>query len=360
MLVAGVSGVVGYAAARHFAALEGWDVIGIARRPPTDLDGVRMLALDLTDAEACREHVSQLRGVTHLIYAALHEQPNLIAGWREIEQIDTNDRMLRNLFEPLQEAAPELRHVTLLQGTKAYGGHVERFRVPARERDSRYDIENFYWRQEDYLREARLGAPWRWTIVRPQIIFGRSFGSAMNLIPALGVYAALLAADGEPLHFPGGPPMIQEAVDADLLARVMHWAAVSEVAADEVFNVTNGDVFVWENVWPAIADDLGMEVGERRPVTLAEAMPARAADWDGLRRRHGLMSPPMEAFVGKSFQYADAILGTGVSPDRVVSPSLVSTVKLRQAGFAEVMDTEVMFNKWFRLFQDEGLLPRPS
>ncbi|MCP5031378.1 MAG: nucleoside-diphosphate sugar epimerase, partial [Actinomycetia bacterium] len=82
-------------------------------------------------------------------------------------------------------------------------------------------------------------------------------------------------------------------------------------------------------------------------------------DWDTIRQHHGLRSPSIDAFVGKSFQYADAILGTGASPDRVMSPSLVSTVKLRQAGFTEFMDTEEMFRKWFHLFQAEHLLPHP-
>jgi hypothetical protein len=38
----------------------------------------------------------------------------------------------------------------------------------------------------------------------------------------------------------------------------------------------------------------------------------------------------------------------------------VSTVKLRQAGFTEMIDTEEMLRKWFRLFQDKRLLPNPS
>jgi hypothetical protein len=28
-----------------------------------------------------------------------HERPGLVAGWREREQIETNDRMLRNLLD---------------------------------------------------------------------------------------------------------------------------------------------------------------------------------------------------------------------------------------------------------------------
>ena len=42
--------------------------------------------------------------------------------------------------------------------------------------------------------------------LRPQIIFGESFGSPMNLIPAIGTYAALLKEDGLPLFYPGGTP----------------------------------------------------------------------------------------------------------------------------------------------------------
>ena len=112
--------------------------------------------------------------------------------------------MLRNLFEPLASAAKNLQHVTLLQGTKAYGAHIEPFPVPARERWPRHPHENFYWLQEDYLRDKQKGKDWYWTILRPQIIFGESLGSNMNAIPAIGVYAALLREAGLPLSFPGG------------------------------------------------------------------------------------------------------------------------------------------------------------
>jgi len=38
-------------------------------------------------------------------------------------------------------------------------------------------------------------------------------------------------------------------------------------------------------------------------------------------------------------------------------PALVSTIKLRQAGFHGVMDTEKMFRKWFAILQDAKMLP---
>ena len=65
---------------------------------------MRFLPLDLTDAAACEQLATSLPGVTHLVYAALYERPGLVAGWQEREQIETNDRMLRNLLDPLEHA----------------------------------------------------------------------------------------------------------------------------------------------------------------------------------------------------------------------------------------------------------------
>jgi nucleoside-diphosphate-sugar epimerase len=298
-------------------------------------------------------------GVTHVVYAALYESPQLIAGWRSKEQIGVNAAMFRNLLDVVLAHAPRLRHVTLLQGTKAYGVHVRAIPIPAREdRDEMYDEPNFYWEQENYLKERNVGAGWSWTVLRPQVIVGESSGSAMNLIPAIGTYAAILDAAGEPLHYPGGNPNINEAVDADLLARAIAWAQESPSARAQAFNITNGDCFLWHNVWPAIADALGMRTGQQKPQCLAETMPSRAAEWDRIRAWHRLVSPDLESFVGLSFQYADSVLGYG--DQRRADPGIVSTVKIKQAGFTEVMDTEAMFRKWFRLFQEERLLPMPG
>src|SRR6185436_18245225 len=94
---------------------------------------------------------------------------------------------------------------------------------------------NFYWNQEDYLREKQRGKDWCFSIFRPVLIVGYSQGSAMNLIPAIGTYAAILKEAGQPLHYPGGPPRVGQAVDADLLARCMAWAGDATVARNETF-----------------------------------------------------------------------------------------------------------------------------
>src|SRR5690349_18740344 len=116
VVVAGATGLVGNAALRHFGTSGGCDVVALSRRKPRDLYGARHVALDLTDAAQCSRVRDELRGATHLVYAALYEAPNLIDGWREPDQIRINDLMLRNLMAALEPVAPELRHVALLQG----------------------------------------------------------------------------------------------------------------------------------------------------------------------------------------------------------------------------------------------------
>jgi len=303
VLIAGASGLVGSAALNHFAAMRSCRVTAISRRAPFETKGASFVALDLNDADACLRFSAEHADVTHLVYAALHEEPGLIAGWRSESQIAANDRMLRNLFTPLEKFARSLRHVTLLQGTKAYGAHIAPIDIPAREgRSELRDHANFYWQQESFLRDAQKAKRWSFSIMRPQIVFGGAIGSAMNLIASLGAWAALRKERGLPLPYPGGPATILEAVDADLLARAIAWVGESQTARNETFNLTNGDVFVWKNVWPAIADALGMEMGPAEPQSIAAALADDAASvaWDGIRARYSLVAPSLKGFLGQS------------------------------------------------------------
>jgi nucleoside-diphosphate-sugar epimerase len=327
VVVAGATGLVGNAALRHFGASGGCDVVALARRKPRELYGARHVPIDLGDPAQCLRAAAELQGASHLVYAALYEAPSLVDGWRDPNQIRTNDLMLRNLMAALEPVAPQLRHVALLQGTKAYGVHVRPLIVPAREgRSEMYEQPNFYWAQENFLRELQQGKGWHWSILRPVLIVGLAMGGAMDLIPPLGVYAAMLREQGRPLDYPGGAARVSQAVDVDLLARAIAWSGEATAARNEVFNVTNGDVFTWENVWPAIADALGMKPGDTVPLSLAQEYPKWIAPWDELRRKHGLISPDLEDFVGLSFQYADYSMRHGQTQSG--PPSIVSTVKI--------------------------------
>ncbi len=345
-VVFGATGLVGEAALRTFAAA-GFETVGISRRGPD-------LQLDLTNGAACRD---QLRArafddVSHLVFAALYERPALIAGWREPVQIETNRLMFEHALDPFADRAA-LRHVTLLQGTKAYAAHLRPMRVPGREREPRPDGANFYWQQEDHLRAAAAGKAWSFGILRPQVVCGHAIGSPMNLIIAIGVYAAVMRELGQPLRFPGGGECVTEVTDADLLARAVLWAATTPRCRGETFNVTNGDVVTWRRVVESVAEVFGMDVDAPQPKCLADEMPKHAGVWARIVARDRLRSPDMASLVGSSWQFADAVFGYGYDPH----DTLLSTIKIRQFGFTECMDSLDMFSDRLRTLQSLRVLP---
>ena len=179
----------------------------------------------------------------------------------------------------------------------------------------------------------------------------------MNPLAPLVTFAALEREAGRPLRWPGGRTGPVEGVDARLLARAIDWGMSDEHARNQIFNVANGDVFVWENVWPRVAEAFGMRVGEPAPVRLAEAMPPRAHEWANVVRRYGLRAPGLMDFVGDAFVYADLQWGHG--RDEAGPSHLLSTIKLRQAGFAECIDSEEMLVQWIEWMQRERLIPAP-
>lgn len=354
VLVAGALGVVGRAALAHFETLGDCRVIGLSRRRPDFETTASWVNVDLADAAATRAALTPFaHEVTHVVYAALYEEPELVSGWTGDRQIQTNLEMLKNAIEPLEGRATSLTHVTLLQGTKAYGIHHGPFKVPAKETDPRFIASNFYYDQEDWLRERARGATWSFTVLRPQLVCGLAIGNPMNAVTALGVYACITRELGLPLRFPGGEPCFQEAVDADLLARAIAWAGTEPRCRGEIYNIANGDVFSWPNLWPVFARLFEMEFGVAHPHALAAVMPGKKGVWDAMVRRYGLRPYAYEDVV-RSWEFLDFTLRHGEVRPR---HSIMSTIKARQHGFHDCADTEEMFARLFRRLQAERILP---
>lgn len=350
-LVLGALGLVGRSVVE---ALEGsgHPVLAVSRRPPDFPTAARFISLDLLDRGRCARTfgAAEFADVTHVVYAALHERDDLIAGWRDPEQIRINTEMLRNV---LDFVAP-LEHLSLLQGTKAYGAHIAPMKLPGKETDPRHPGENFYWSQEDLVRDRAAAAPWTFTIFRPQVVCGSAVGSPMNLVAAIGVYAAVSRARGEPLRFPGGPGVITEATDADLLAEAILWAGCEPACAAETLNVTNGDILEWQALWPTLAEVFAMPAGEPEPRQLARYMPELAGEWDRIVANHDLRPLTMEQLIGSSWQFADAVFGYGGRG----AVTLLSTVRIRQLGFHRCLDTEAMFRNLLKRLQAARVLPQ--
>jgi nucleoside-diphosphate-sugar epimerase len=354
LLVVGALGLVGRAIVERFADRGDVQLIGLARRPADFAPGATWLQADLQDAAATRVALApHAAGITHVAYAALNEQPGLVAGWRSADNMALNTRMLAHLLAAI-DGAP-LQHVTLLQGTKAYGVHTGRaMRVPAREGDALRDHVNFYFDQQDLLEQRAARDGFGWTALRPQIVLGLAVGSAMNPVAALGAHAALCRERGLPLAYPGHPHLLTECTDARLIAEAVEWAWHAPAAQGRVFNIANGDVIHWPTLWPRLAAHFGLPLGEPAPLRFADAMPPLAPLWRQIAARDGLREPDLGALIGLSWQYADA---TFASQRPFPVPPLVSTIALRQAGFTPCIDTVECIVQHLQAMQAQGYLP---
>jgi nucleoside-diphosphate-sugar epimerase len=359
VLVVGASGLIGNAVVDQFLA-EGRQVVAMSRRPPeTSIPGdLTHLAVDLFDAGAVRDAVAtSLGSITHVVYTAVYEKPGLVAGWSDPEQMATNLAMIRNVLDPLAELG-NLEHVSLLQGTKAYGVHLHPIPIPARERYPRDAHENFYWLQEDYVVELAQRHGFSWTIFRPTVVLGYNYGVAMNVLPVVGAFAAIAQETGTPFGFPGHMPYVREAVDVRLIAEAATWAASAANARDQHFNLTNGEVFSWRDLWPQMAEQLGVEAAPDSPLSMGGFLPAHDHTWDRIVARHNLRPTALPQVLGESHHYADFCFGYGL--EKTPPPAFVSTVKIKEAGFNRVFDTSACVNHWLSVLIERRVIPGPT
>ena len=358
VVIVGASGVIGSGAVEHFSQLDQWQVTALSRRRPTVADGCKFshVSVDLNDADACRRAVASLSPVTHLIYATVAEATGLVGGWKDTALIAANGAMLANILDPLALTGL-LRHVSLLQGAKAYGAHYHDVEVPCREEQRRDNHPNFYWLHEDHVRLRAREKGFTFTIFRPQILMGSAPGAAMNPVAAIGAYAAICRELGRSFAFPGSPTALWEVVDTGLLAEGFDWAATSPSAANQTFNFTNGDLLVPAHAWSHIAERFGLETGGEPPASLSAffAEEVVEAAWTRLSLRHGLRIGTISKLLGESHHYVDLLLSARIAAKSV--PVLLSTIKIRQAGFGACRDSRDSMLHWLGRMAELKLLP---
>lgn len=336
-LVAGAKGVIGRNLVDQLTELGDWEVIGLSRRGGRDTDRVRHLAVDLLDPADCREKLGGLSEVTHVFYAAYQDRPT----WAEL--VPPNLAMLVNLVDAVEPAAPGLRHVSLMQGYKVYGAHLGPFKTPAKESDAGHMPPEFNVDQQNFLEQRQTGKGWTWSALRPSVVCGFALGNPMNLAMVIAVYAAMSRELGLPLRFPGKPgayDSLLEMTDAGLLARATVWAATDERCANQAFNVNNGDLFRWRDLWPSIARYFELDVAPPLPMSLTDVMADKEPLWEAMVAEHDLEPTPYRDV--SSWGFADFVFGWDY--DVIADGS-----KARRFGFHEFVDTEEMF---LRIFDD--------
>ena len=238
-----------------------------------------------------------------------------------------------------------------MQGYKVYGAHLGPFKTPAREDDPPHLPPEFNVDQQQYLEARQRGQTWTWSAIRPSVVSGFALGNPMNLALVLAVYATISKALGVPLRFPGAPgawTSLIEMTDAGLLAEATVWAATDPAGTNQAFNINNGDLFRWQEMWPVIADFFELDTAPPLPMSLESVMADKEPVWDALVSEHGL-SPTPYADVS-SWGFGDFVLGWDY--DVIADGS-----KARRLGFHRHVETREMFLEIFRDLRRRRIIP---
>lgn len=344
-LVTGSSGLAGGYLLAHLLEQGDWDVVTVSRRKPQLPGNYRHISANLLDTADCRAKFANLSNVTHVFYSAFTERLD------PAELLSANTDMFVNLVKTIDGVSPALEHVHLLEGTKWYGNHLGPYKTPTKEDDPRHMPPNFYYDQQDFLEEFQKGKRWTWSVARPHAVCGFSTGGPMNLTLAIAVYANICKALRLPLSFPGKEgayTALYQCTDAALLARALEWMATNPKCANQAFNITNGDLIRWQNLWPRFADFFEMELAPPRHINLSRSMADKGPIWDSIVERNRLQKNPYQDIA--AWGYPDNVFASDYD---IVS----DTSKARRFGFHDLIDTEEMFLRMFREFRGDRTIP---
>lgn len=344
-LVVGCSGLVGSNLIRHLGEQGEWEIIGISRRQPDVDTKYHHLSFDLLDRDACHKALKDFPGITHVFSTARFKN----ATFEELES--KNVEILTYLLDTLDHTAPDLRHIHLVHGTKWYGSHLGTTHVPAREDDPRQLPPNPYYAQQDFLVERQKGKNWTWSSLRPGLILGAAVGYPHNIISLVAAYAVICRELGVPLRFPGTAlcyNLVQTCVDVRILCKAATWVSQHPDGANQPFNVSNGDLFSWSNLWPRIAKFYGMEVGHVQTIPFSEYMSDKEKVWKRVIQKHGLRDTPLKDLV--AWDYGDYHFYKTRS-------DIVSTIKIWQTGFHEMIDSEELILDVLRRYREAKIFP---
>lgn len=251
---------------------------------------------------------------------------------------------------------------------------------------------NFYYRQQrilfDFCEKNRL----EWTVTMPNDVIGFAKGNFMNLGSTVAIYAAVCKELGHELPFPGAEvfyTMYDTFTEAHFHAEFCAWAALQQGAANQAFNVVNGDAESWQNMWPKVAKHFGLTVpadqfDRQAPLATEVALQpqppistqARGIGLEGrtpqsvLTQRINLVKWSQEDKVKEAWQkladregldpealekatwgFADFVLGRHYNVIQSMS-------KARKIGWTGYLDTWEAFQNLFTRLEAEKVVPR--
>lgn len=344
-LVVGANGVIGTNLINHLLSLGNWNVIGLSRKGGENAPNLEYISVDLLDIEDSKKQLSHLDNITHIFYAAYQDRPS----WAEL--VEPNLTMLQNVVNTIEPLSKNLQHISLMQGYKVYGAHLGPFKTPAKESDAGHMPPEFNIDQQEFLEKKQQGKNWNWTAIRPSVVGGTALGNPMNLALVIAVYASISKELNLPLRFPGKSgayDKLMEMTDAGLLAKATVWAATNLQCANQAFNITNGDLFRWTELWPKIAAYFNIPVAPPLQMKLQTVMADKEVLWKNIQKKYNLEKHSYEKL--SSWGFGDFVFSWDYD-------FFADGTKARRFGFHEFIDTEEMFFKLFDQLRQEKIIP---
>lgn len=350
-LVVGSSGITGSNLAKKLIE-KGWITYGLARNPATEIENLQAISADLLNTESLNTALGDLKP-THVFITSWTRKDT------EAENIRVNSMMVRNLLDTLSPKK-SVNHVALVTGLKHYLGPFEAYAkagtlpiTPVREEHPRLNIENFYYAQEDEVYAAAKRDGFTWSIHRPHTVIGQAVGNMMNMGTTLAVYASICKETGRPFHFPGSEAQwngLSDVTDARILAEHLIWASTTEIAKNEAFNITNGELFRWNWLWFKLADWFGLK-GQGFNGNIHPLESELAGDqqlWREITAKYQLKEPDLDRLA--SPWHTDLDLGRPIEV-------MTDMSKSRKLGFTLYQDTRESFFNLFEQLRTEKLIP---
>lgn len=345
-LIVGGNGIIGRNLALHLEANPQWNLIITSHSPLKYQTTAKFIQMDLNNPNSLKQNAEQLQEVTHIFYGAYIEKHSLT------EQVVANMALLENLMNDIETVSPKFEHIIFIQGGKAYGAHLGMYKTPAKETDLRCFPPNFYYNQEDYLREKSKGKNWDWTAIRPDMVIGYTINNPMNLGNLIAVYASLCKELNVPFRFPGSPRSYEVLVNVtgtEILSKSMEWAATAENTRNEIFNITNGDIFRWKEAWPKFADFFGVQYAEPQKFQLTDYMADKAKLWETIVEKYGLQKHSLDQLV--QWAFGDFIFATEYD-------AFFDVNKARRFGFQEMnLDSIEQMIAYFQTLKNNKIIP---
>ncbi|EHA25443.1 hypothetical protein ASPNIDRAFT_186699 [Aspergillus niger ATCC 1015] len=367
--VTGANGISGYAIVEHLIRQpkQEWSkIIVTSRRPlPTPWIDPRVEFVAVDFLESVETIVSKIKDicapVTHAYFTSyVHDNDFKVLK-------EKNVPLFRNFLDAVDAVCPALRRVSLQTGGKYYGVHLGPVKVPLEESFSRYDDQgfNFYYNQEDYLREAQKRRnTWSYNIIRPNAINGYApHANGMSEALTIAIYMLICRELNQPATFPGNEYFWNSIDDnsyAPSLADLTVWASSQEHCRDEVFNHVNGDVFVWKHIWQDVAKYFGVEVPEPKfekaagqaktlsnEIDMVEWAKDKRAVWETVVQKHG---GKVEAFDWGTWGFFNWATGKSWL-------TISSINKARKYGWKRHDNTFDTWIETYRSFENAGVLP---